>query len=145
MIINYFLFTLILAYVHARLEIEIEGKNGWAKKLPTWKSSKNLFTMVFDKPLTGYHLWTNFFVFAVFHFPLLFIRWGIQKEFIVVGFFVLYWVIEDFLWFVCNPYFGYSRLNKEHATWHKNWLYGFPRDYFWGIGAFLLLLFLGSL
>lgn len=36
------LYIFIMATVLAILEIQIEGKHGWAKNLPTWRPSKNL-------------------------------------------------------------------------------------------------------
>jgi hypothetical protein len=42
------------------LEIQIEGANGWASALPTWRiETKWLLWLTSGKPLTGYHVWLN--------------------------------------------------------------------------------------
>ena len=50
----------ITAVLFALLEIQIEGPNGWASSLPTWRV-ENRWTRLFysSKPLTGYHLYTK--------------------------------------------------------------------------------------
>jgi len=40
------IFVFILSLIFALLEIEIEGKNGWAKNLPTWYK-KSGFSKIF--------------------------------------------------------------------------------------------------
>src|SRR4051794_25281248 len=52
-----FLFALLFALA----EIEIEGADGWAEKLPTWYRvrpwyARGLALLLSGKPLTGYHL-----------------------------------------------------------------------------------------
>ena len=46
----------------------------------------------------------------------------------------LFWVVEDFLWFVLNPHFGWSKFNKNSIWWHKRWFLGLPLDY-WLLGG----------
>ena len=45
-ILKLFIFSIVMAYIMAKLEIEIEGQHGWAAKLPTWRI-KNKFTKLF--------------------------------------------------------------------------------------------------
>ena len=45
-------YLFVTSLVVASLEIEIEGKDGWAKKLPTWRIRGGCG----DRPLTGYHV-----------------------------------------------------------------------------------------
>src|SRR5580700_385073 len=63
-------FLIGLAFAFARVEIEIEGPNGWAANLPTWRVS-NRWTKLFygNRPLTGYHFWLQVFVFLMAHLP----------------------------------------------------------------------------
>jgi hypothetical protein len=59
-----FIVTLaIAATLFALVEIQIEGPNGWAARLPTWQV-ENRWTRLFwsAKPLTGYHLYTQLFI-----------------------------------------------------------------------------------
>lgn len=50
------IFDLIVAFTLAKLEIQIEGKHGWAENLPTWRI-KNKWTKIFwgNQAYTGYH------------------------------------------------------------------------------------------
>ena len=97
------LFVLVTAFTFARVEIEIEGPHGWAEKLPTWRIS-NRWTKLFygSRPLTGYHLWMQLFVVLMAHLPFGLSAWHLTwgRELQVVGFIMLFFVIEDFLWFV---------------------------------------------
>ncbi|MCE2871464.1 MAG: hypothetical protein LW714_08670 [Oxalobacteraceae bacterium] len=55
---------------------------------------------------------------------------------------MLFWVSEDFLWFLLNPAFGFKRFTKTHANWHKQWVGGAPVEYwlFTPLGVWLLYL-----
>ncbi len=138
-------FVLAAAYTFARVEIEIEGPNGWAASLPTWRIS-NRWTKLFygNRPLTGYHLWLQLFVLVMAHIPfgLFFCPWSWSAELRTIGFVIVFFLVEDFLWFVVNPAFGIRRFRREHIWWHApNWWWIMPRDY-WvffaiGCGAYL--------
>lgn len=77
----------------------------WAKDLPTWRRKLN-FGALFDKELTGYHLysWLTWILFP--HFAIIFGNWSWGKEFLLLSFLFFFFSIEDFLWFVFNPKFG---------------------------------------
>ena len=109
------IFIFLFAALYSILEIEIEGKNGWAKNLPTTKSG--LFN------LTIYHLIMNVIICLVVGYS----TWIISKDFTIVLFYIIAWfLIEDFLWFVLNPYFTIKKYNEKSIDWHKNWLMGIP-------------------
>jgi hypothetical protein len=125
--------ALIVSYIFARLEIEIEGPFGWAEKLPTWRVS-NRWTKIFygSRPLTGYHLWMQLFVVLLVHIPVAFdfAGWTWGHELQAIAFIILFFIIEDFLWFVLNSAFGVRRFRKEHIWWHApHWWWIMPRDY----------------
>jgi hypothetical protein len=127
------LYVLAAAFVFARVEIEIEGPNGWAANLPTWRIS-NTWTKIFygARPLTGYHFWMQVFVFLMAHSPfaLQFQPWSWGRELQVIGFVILFFIAEDFLWFVLNPAYGIRRFRREHIWWHApTWWWIMPRDY----------------
>jgi hypothetical protein len=127
------LFVLLTAFVFARVEIEIEGPNGWAANLPTWRI-QNKWTKIFygNRPLTGYHLWLQIFVLCMSHIPfgLHFLQWTWRGEMRVIGFFILFFIVEDFLWFVVNPAYGLRKFKREHIWWHApTWWWIMPRDY----------------
>jgi hypothetical protein len=91
--------------------------------------------------MTGYHAWMFSFIGIIFHFPLCFMgEWSLRLEGRVLACVMLFWVAEDFLWFVVNPAFGLRRFRREHVGWHKHWACGAPADY-WIFGAIGLALF----
>jgi hypothetical protein len=135
-----------MALVFARLEIQIEGPHGWAANLPTWRID-NRWTRIFygSRPLTGYHLWMLIFVFSMIHAPIALQTslwsWGLELR--IISFYILFFLAEDFLWFVMNPAFGIRRFRREHIWWHApSWWWVMPRDY-WvygliGVGAYAI-------
>ncbi|MFA6307874.1 MAG: hypothetical protein WCS88_01630 [Patescibacteria group bacterium] len=143
---NIYLF--ILATVLAILEIQIEGKNGWAMDLPTWRPKKiNLFIKIYkklmsDREVTGYHITMFIFVLLILHLPYAFgqdlnlINW-----LMTISLFFIFIILWDFLWFVLNPYHSLKKFNKEHIWWHKKWWIGAPLDYYWSVLlSFVILL-----
>ena len=140
----------IVAFLFAKVEIQIEGVHGWAAKLPTWRIEKHLLLTVFfgGRPLTGYHLWAILFMGAVFHLPLAILHtFSIKAEARVLGSLILFWMIEDFLWFVLNPAYGIRRFKNEHIGWHNRWVGPVPLDYVVACvagAAFLTYSFMGK-
>jgi len=131
------IFVFIAAAITSILEIQIEGSNGWAKNLPTWRSNpKKLYVKILcfifnKKELTGYHLayWTQILIFM--HAPIFWeVQWSLPLESHIMASFLLFFLIEDFLWFVFNPAFGIKKFKKENIPWHKNWIGPFPRGYY---------------
>lgn len=127
----------LAAVAWAKLEIEIEGPDGWAANLPTWRVKDHFLLRLFygGRPLTGYHVWAFFFVFLCFHVPLAALRtWSVHYEVRVIGAYHIFWIVEDFLWFVLNPHYGLSNFKPSNIWWHKKWLLGLPLDYWvWGL------------
>lgn len=61
----------------------------------------------------------------------------------MLSFFILFWILEDWLWFVLNPAYGIRKFRKEHVWWHaKDWWWIMPRDYwiFLPVGIWLLVI-----
>lgn len=126
------LFVLVLSFFFAKLEIAIEGDAGWATSLPTWRIESHWALDWFwgGRAMTGYHAWAFSLVALFFHFPLVFggtLSWSLEWR--ALGANMLFWVVEDFLWFVLNPAFGLQRFSKLHVSWHKNWVLGAPVEY----------------
>lgn len=141
--------TVLAAWVFAQLEVQIEGDAGWARDLPTWRI-ENQWTRRFfsSRPLTGYHLYVHLFVLIAVHLPygLGFAAPSWRAEARILAFLVLFWVLEDFLWFVVNPRFGVRRFRPEHAWWHApTWWWIMPRDYWMFIPVGLALYGFGFL
>lgn len=142
--ILYLIFILFISYAFAMLEIQIEGTAGWAKNLPTWRIENHWALKIFfgGRALTGYHFWAHVFVTLLFHLPLAFLPFSWTMELKIIGGIILFWITEDFLWFVMNPGFGIRRFKKEHIPWHPNWILGAPIEYwiFFPLGLYLVLM-----
>lgn len=134
---------LLLSFFFAKVEIQIEGDGGWAANLPTWRIEQHWLLDLFwgGRPMTGYHAWAFSFMALAFHLPVFLQgRWTLQLEARILGSLMLFWICEDFLWFVINPAFGIRKFRPEHIPWHKHWCCRVPVDYlvFTVLGEFLL-------
>jgi hypothetical protein len=135
--------VILLAWMFAHVEIERDGADGWAKNLPTWRIEEHWLLDVFwgGRAMTGYHAWVFPFIALFFHFPLVFFgRWTWQAECRVLACIMLFWLVEDFLWFVLNPAYGLARFHANAIAWHKHWLWWAPVDY-WIFSVLMLFLF----
>lgn len=132
----------LLAFMFAQVEIQIEGAAGWAANLPTWRIEKHWLLDIFwgGRAMTGYHAWIFPCVALFFHFPLLFAsHWSWRAEARVIACIMLFWVTEDFLWFVCNPAYGLAKFNPADVPWHKHWFGVAPADYWVSLTLAVLL------
>lgn len=134
------------ATLAALLEIQIEGEEGWAASLPTWRLRWRWVRPVLGaRDVTGYHVYVHLLVAMLVHLPFLlgFASFTWAGEARILAFLVLFWLVEDFLWFALNPAYGLRRFGREHIWWHaETWWIGMPRDY-WifgpvGIGLYVL-------
>ncbi len=131
-----FLFCLVLA----AFEVQIEGKYGWAAKLPTWRPSPDkwsakIFRMIMSgKDLTGYHLLVYSLVLVFLHYPY-FVgqNWNWSVELRTLSFLFLISITWDFLWFVLNPHYGLRRFKSKHIWWHKKWFLFMPNGYYFSL------------
>lgn len=143
-LLHIFLLSMILAFAVAKFEIQVEGQDGWAKNLPTWKV-KNRLTEVFfgEQPLTGYHVWLVVVLLIALHSGFFAgIAWTLKLELQIIGCFLIAIVAEDFFWFVLNPGFGIKKFNGINAHWHKSWVSIVPGFYvkYFLIAAILIVL-----
>ena len=127
--------TLVAAFIWAKLEIEIEGKDGWAKNLPTWRIENHFLLnwLMNGRPMTGYHAWAFTYIFFMFHVPAFWVghwSWGLEAR--AVACVLFFWVAEDFLWFMLNPHFGWTKYRAQQIWWHRRWILGLPADH-WGM------------
>ena len=133
---------LAAAALFAQVEIQIEGAQGWAAGLPTWRIDNIpwLKALFGGRAVTGYHLFVFLFMFVVFHFPIFLTgRWTWRMESLIQGSLMLFWIFEDALWFALNPAYGLHRLTPDGAPWHPHWLLGLPADYLVFTGSAALL------
>ena len=122
----------LLATLFAQLEIQIEGPRGWAAGLPTWRVDDAPILKLFfgGRAVTGYHVFAFSFMFCIFHLPLALtghFSWRLEAR--ILGSLMLFWLLEDFLWFVLNPAFGLAKFTPAQVPWHPHWLCGVPVDY----------------
>jgi len=144
MIIGFLVFMAFLSLILALWEIQIEGKEGWAAKLPTWRIEKGWVVRIFGgRPITGYHVFMSLFMIAVIHLPLFFVSWSWRLESLLIGFLVGMLLLEDFLWFVLNPHYGIKNFRRGKIWWHKNWWGPVPMLYWIMIVFAALLIYLG--
>jgi hypothetical protein len=140
--IEHIIYTVILALIYALLEIQVEGKWGWAKLLPTFRINVFFRKLLGGKSLTGYHIYMLLLFIAIFHAMLHEDAWSWKKEFQIFGLLSWFFVLEDVLWFIFNPHYTWKRFRKKQIEWHLRWFLGLPYTYWWGIiiGTTLLLL-----
>jgi hypothetical protein len=131
--VAFFISLVACAALLAMFEIQVEGEDGWAAKLPTWKIDNELTRFLMSgKPLTGYHTYLFLLVLAMVHLPfgIGLCAWGLHAEARAMSFTLLLWFVEDFLWFVLNPKWGVRRFRRDQIWWHApRWWWFMPRDY----------------
>ena len=129
-------YVIFLAFLFAKVEIHVEGEHGWAAGLPTWRIENHPLLEFFwgGRPLTGYHVWAFSFMSCAFHLPIAVSgAFSLSLEARCLGCLMLFWVIEDFLWFAFSPTYTIHQLFRKEVPWHKYNLLGLPRDY-WMFG-----------
>jgi len=144
-LIAFQVFVFILVVIFANLEIQIEGKDGWAKNLPCWRIEKGwLLKLSGGRPLTGYHFYLWVFLSTIAHLPVFFVPWSLRLESLILGFLAELLLLEDLFWFIFNPHYGIKNFRKGRIPWHKRWWGPLP-DFFWYLAAVsILLLYLGA-
>lgn len=115
-------FVFLMSFIYALIEIEIEGKNGWMKGIPTPEIIK-----LGNKNMTLYHLYMlaliiitvifqNMMVFTLYSF-----LYSASNVLLVL-------FLEDILWFIFNPHFTLDKYTKKDIWWHSEqpWYLGMP-------------------
>ena len=137
--------AILLGIVFANLEIQIEGKSGWAADLPCWRKEKGwVVRLLGGRPLTGYHMWMSIFLILMFHFPFLFIDWYLKTELLIWGLLYGFFLAEDFAWFVFNPHYGIKKFKKAEIWWHGSWWGPVPSIYYWLAALSILFIVLSQ-
>jgi hypothetical protein len=141
MFIGLFIFMLFMALILALWEIQIEGPDGWAAKLPAWRIEKGWPTKIMGgRPFTGYHLFMTIFMMAIAPLPLFFTPWSWRLELLLLGFYASMMLFEDFFWFIFNPHYGIKKFRKGQIWWHKTWWGPVPSMY-WLLAAVAAVMF----
>lgn len=131
------MFWSLFAVVIACIEIESEGKHGWAEKMPTWYRTSGFWAALYGrlmggKPLTGYHSFMFFFPMLLFHAHFFMgVSWSGAGELKAWAMYFAWCPLWDYDWFVLNPHYK-GKFTKRHVWWHAGspWIFGrFPADY----------------
>ena len=134
------LFLYVTGTLLALVEIEIEGKYGWAEKIPTWYRTTGFAGRLWGvfmggKPLTGYHLFLTCLPLLMLHQKFFEGNWTLPAEFMVLANYFAMAIVWDVSWFILNPNYGIENFKKGNIWWFAKspWVLGlFPIDYFWG-------------
>ncbi len=108
-------FIVFSSFIFACIEIELEGRDGWAIDLPTPNIGKHF------QYLTLYHVFMFIFIFSMFNLAFVFnpkfFTW--RNELFVLSLMCMWFLFEDVFWFVLNPYYGFKHIGD--AWWHATW------------------------
>lgn len=146
-------FWFVVAVVVACIEIESEGKHGWAEKMPTWYRCTGFWARLFKKlmsgkPLTGYHAFMFFLPALMFHAHFVMAwSWSVGRELEAWALYLAWCPLWDYFWFVLNPHYQ-GRFKRGLVWWHakSRWVAGlFPIDYLYGVAASFACASLASL
>ena len=125
------IYLFILCHILARVEIHIEGANGWAAGLPTWRWGPRWWlSLTNGKELTGYHLWLTLFLIGMFHLPLVFTGFSRALLAKCASSYMMVTTAWDLQWFVWNPAWGFGALRSREVPWFRRKVLGLPLDYF---------------
>jgi hypothetical protein len=130
-----------LALWMALVEIEIEGRHGWAVRLPTWFRTRGPAGRIYGllnggKPLTGYHLFMATLPLLFLHLPFGFgADWTLAAEAMVVATYLAFAIGWDYLWFILNPAYGLGRFRRGRVWWYPGpWIARLPYEYWAAVG-----------
>ena len=130
------------AVLMALLEIEIEGRHGWAERLPTGYRVRGPAARTYrfiggTRPLTGYHLMMFPIPLLMLHYPYVAgADWSLAAEASTIAVFLAWIIAWDYLWFVLNPYWGVRRFRRGAVWWYPGaWVGPLPLDYLLAVGA----------
>ncbi len=146
------LFWALFATILACVEIESEGKFGWAQMAPTWYRTTGWPARLYGlfmggKPLTGYHLFMFFLPVFIFHAHFFMgIEWSVAQEFKAWAMYFAWCILWDYHWFVLNPFYR-GKFSQQHIWWHAKsyWMADiFPFDYAVGWGFSIVFAALAS-
>jgi hypothetical protein len=138
-------YAVVLGLLLAWLEVQIEGKHGWAENLPCWQKENGwLVEKIWGgRPLTSYHIALILFLFAMLHSFFFAIPWNLQSELFILGLQLELLLFDDFFWFAINPHFGLKKFKKGEIWWHKHWIGPVPDLYIYLIPVCAIFLYFG--
>jgi hypothetical protein len=124
-------FIFSYATLYSLLEIELEAKEGWCKNLPTPVVLGN-FTL--------YHILMNIIVILTISKVYIKDITSIEDISLATFYIAAWFLIEDFMWFILNPYYTIDKYKKEEIWWHarRPWYFGIPEHNLVGLGVMFI-------
>jgi len=116
-----FIFISVFSIIYSLIEIELEGKSGWMKNIPTANIIK-----ICNKHMTLYHIYMLLLIITIFFYKS---KINNFKDIILIFTYILLVLfLEDILWFVFNPYYTIKKYTKKDIWWHSDqlWICGIP-------------------
>jgi hypothetical protein len=137
--------TFVFGVIWAFVMVNAEGNDGWGGK-SGWRLRKDqlpwLRILTFGRPINFLPVFACLTFFGTYllvpawsyahNVPFSTAAWG---ELIV--YFLLFFIIEDYIWFLVNPGFGAGKFSKKFVPWHPYWILGMPFDYWFAVAAIL--------
>ncbi len=131
-------------------ESHVEGPNVWDKKKYGWKLRFKGFVLkslgVKELVFSAYHfwLWIITFPILIIVLPQVLLGFSLKFTWFLGGVYIIGSVIEDFVYFIVNPYWGLKKWNSKHTPhpWLKIGKFEFPIPYIIGLLLASLLLWL---
>lgn len=120
-------FVWFVATLLAALEVEAEGKEGWAYKTATWYRVTGPWGAIFgrmqgNKPATGYHFFLNMIVAVVAvalvvaaNYETGLLRGDVWLS--ALARYLVFMPVWDFTWFLLNPDYA-GKIDRQHVWWH---------------------------
>ena len=95
-------------------EAYIEGPEGWAENQVGWSIKIGSFTY------TAYHFWLYWVMIPLLlAIPFAIIGWDAHLFWVLVFAYLVGTTVEDFMWFVVNPVYPFSKFNAQGTPWHQ--------------------------
>ena len=148
LLLNIFIF--VYGFLWALTMVNAEGLVGWGGVSPAWKlDTRRWYSFLFWPFAQGRPV--NFLpVSAIMTFTVSFLLpviWNINKNIPftlinfgeLVSYFIIFAILEDFIWFLINPYYGLRKFNKQIVTWHPRWLGFLPTDYWIALVIYIIV------
>ena len=117
-------------------EAYVEGKHPWAKKALGWRKR-----ITKRYVLTAYHFWVNLMFAFLISLPLVVYGWNSELAGVLISAGVIGLIVEDFLWFIVNPFWNLKKFNSKAVYWY-HWIkigkFEIPWGYVIGIAIAVL-------
>lgn len=161
----FWLLVIVASIILAKVEIQIEGAEGYAKNLPvSWRTDNKWARLFFTG--TSYHLYQGLFLLLMIQLPIVLLVFlpitlslslVVGIELLALSFLTFVTVLEDFSWFALNKAWGekvgatdsiIGRIKKykpENIPWFTDRWFLVPSWYWWYFPAGIALLVGGLL